>query len=131
VRAGERRHREEHPVVFAGAVVVAFDCHRARQHDIGVAGGGRPERIVHYHRLRARESRTQAGQVLMVMERVAAAPIDQLDIRIHVALPVVVVLLPRPQQHTAILATGMNSATPVIRSAHSGSFTTPSAVPRR
>ncbi len=89
MRAGQGRHGEEHPVVVAGPEVIPLDSHGDRQHDIGVPGGCRPERVVHHHRLGSAERGVQPGQVLVVMEGVAAAPVHQPDVGIGELLAVV------------------------------------------
>src|SRR2546422_5934140 len=42
---------------------VPLERHRCRQHDVGVAGHRRPERIVHDDRLRPRERLAQACEI--------------------------------------------------------------------
>ena len=61
--------------------------------------GGGPERVMHHHGLRPGERLAQPGEVLVVVERVPAAPVDELDIRVAAALPVVVVAGAGMQQH--------------------------------
>ena len=73
--------------------------HGDGQDDVGVPRGGRPERVVHHHGLRPGERLAQPGEVLVVVERVAAAPVDELDVRVAAALPVVVVARAGMQQH--------------------------------
>ena len=99
VRLGQPRHGEQGGVSAAGAEVVALDRHRRGQDDIGVPRGGGPERVVHHHGLRPGERLAQPGEVLVMVKRVPAAPVDQLDIRVAAALPVVVVDGARIQQH--------------------------------
>src|SRR5450756_1188493 len=65
----------------------------------GVPGGRRPERVVHHDRLRAGEGLAQPGEVLVVMERVAAGPVHEPDVRIGQPLPVVVIGSTGIQQH--------------------------------
>ena len=61
--------------------------------------GGRPVRLVHDHRAHGPERPAQPGQVLVVVERVAAAPVHELDVRVAAALAVVGVGGARRQQH--------------------------------
>ena len=99
VRFGQLRHGEQGGVGAAGADIVALDRHRRGQDDVRVPRGGGPERVVHHHGLRPGERLTQPGEVLVVVERVPAAPVDELDIRVAAALPVVVVAGAGMQQH--------------------------------
>src|SRR5690348_14232047 len=64
-----------------------------------MAGHGRPERIVHDDRLRPRECAAQARDVLMVMEGIAAAPVDEPDVGIGQPAPVEVERLTRTEEH--------------------------------
>ena len=61
--------------------------------------GGGPERVMHHHGLRPGERLAQPGEVLVVVERVPAAPVDELDVRVTAVLPVVVVARAGMQQH--------------------------------
>ena len=61
---------------------------RRRQHDVGVARGRGPERLVHDDRVRRAPTRARSRrEVLVVMERVAARPVDELDVGIGQRLP--------------------------------------------
>ncbi len=54
---------------------------------------------MHHHGLRPGERLAQPGEILVVVERVAATPVDELDIGVAAALPVVVVGGSGMQQH--------------------------------
>jgi hypothetical protein len=99
IRFGQLRHGEQGRVAAADAEIVAFDRHRRGQHDVRVPRGGGPERVVDHHGLRPGERLAQPGEVLVVMERVPAGPVDALDVRVAAALPVVVVAIAGMQQH--------------------------------
>ena len=90
-RVDRLMHRDDKPVARRAADVVAFERGRRRQHDIGMARRRRPPWLVHDDRLRALPGAAQPVQILVVVERVAAGPIDQPDIGIGRALAVVVV----------------------------------------
>ena len=80
------------------ADVVAFERRRRRQHDVGVARRRRPPRLVHDDGLRPLPGAAQPVEILMVVERIAAGPIDQPDVGIGRALAVVVVALAGMEQ---------------------------------
>ena len=98
-----RRHgpvHGEHIRVARGTSHVAtLKRGRGRQHDIGAAGQRRPPGFVHDHRFRFAPRVAQAVLVLMMMERVAARPIDQLDVGIRVARAIEFIFGARRQQH--------------------------------
>lgn len=56
---------------------------------------------MHDHRIRPAEGITQPSKVLVMMERVPTGPVEQLDVRICMALPVVRKFLTRMQQHVS------------------------------
>jgi hypothetical protein len=62
-------------------------------------------------RLRPGERAAQAGQVLMVMEGIAAAPVDEANVRVGEPPPVEVERLARPSSMSATRANGMKSLT--------------------
>jgi hypothetical protein len=74
---------------------VALERHGRRQHDVGVTCHRRPECVVHDEGLGPAERTAQASQMLVV-ERVAAAPVHQADVGIGQPLTVEVDGLPRP-----------------------------------
>ena len=66
-----------------------------------MARGRRPERLGHDDGFRFLESAGQTRQVLMMMERVAAAPIDQPDIGIDMLTAVIAELTARIEQQVS------------------------------
>ena len=86
-RLGEPVHRDHQRVVGRTADVLALQRHRAGQHDVGMARGGGPGDLVHDQRVDAREGAAQAVDVLVMVERIAAGPVDQPDVRIGARWP--------------------------------------------
>src|SRR5438477_59636 len=70
-----------------------------RQYDIGVVGARRPRRILNDHGVRLCKAAMQSSEILVMVERVATGPINQLDVGIGQLLPVVVERFARMQQH--------------------------------
>ena len=74
------RHGDDVAVVAPAADVVALERRGRRQHDVGVARGGRPVRLVHDDRVGPRERASQPVEVLVVVERIAARPVHEADV---------------------------------------------------
>ena len=89
----DRRHRAVHrddtSVGTAGTDVVPLERRRRRKHEIGVPCHRRPVRFVHDQRVGPSQRAAQPVQVLVVMERIAAGPIDEADVGIRVVGAVV------------------------------------------
>ena len=92
-------HGDEARVVRRAAQIVPLERHRRRQHDVGVASHRRPERVVDDDRLRPRERPTQAREILMVVEGIAAAPVHEADVGEGQSLAVEVEGLAGMEQH--------------------------------
>ena len=92
-------HRDQARIVRRAADVVALERHRRGQRQVGVTGHRRPERVVHDDRLGPRQRPAQARDVLMVVKRIAAAPVDEPDVRESEVLAVEVERLTRMEQH--------------------------------
>ena len=75
-------HGEDVAVAMRSADVVALERGRRRQHDVGMARGRRPPWLVHDDGLRPLPGAAQPVGVLVMMERIAAGPVDQADIGI-------------------------------------------------
>ena len=105
-------HRDDEPVARRAADIVAFERGGRRQHDVGVARRRRPPRLVHDDRFRALPGAAQPVQVLMVVERVAAGPIDQPDVGIGCALAVIIVALARDAAGSRRCAPPVSRAVP-------------------
>ncbi len=84
---------------MAAGDVVPLDEGRHREDDVGVAGGRRPERLVDDDRLGPLPGAGEAVEVLVVVERIAAGPVDEADVGIGVAIAVEVEGLPGLQEH--------------------------------
>ena len=101
-RLADRRdrllHRDDEPVAPRAADVVALQRRGRRQHDVGVARGRRPPGLVHDDGLRPLPGAAQPVDVLVMVERIAARPIDQPDVGIGAPLAVEVVALARMEQ---------------------------------
>ena len=98
-RVGGPVHGDQVGVPPPAADVLALQAGGGRQHDVGVPGGGGPVRLVHHDRVGPAERGAQPAQVLVVVERVAAGPVDQPDVRVGEPLAVVVVGGTRAEQH--------------------------------
>ena len=92
-------HRDQPWIGAGGADIVALQRHGRRQHDVGKFRHRRPGALVHDDGLRDIEGAPQPVDVLVMMERVAARPIDQLDIGVLHRAAVVFEPLARIEQH--------------------------------
>ncbi len=92
-------HGENERVARRAADVVALERGGGRQHDVGVARGRRPPAVMDDDRLRLLPRARQAVEVLVVMERIAARPIDQPYVGIGVLPAVERVARARIEQH--------------------------------
>ena len=75
----------------AAADILALQRHGAGQDEIGVPRRRGPAELVHDERVDARDGASQAVEILVVMERVAAGPVDKADVGIGQRLAVVAV----------------------------------------
>ena len=85
-------------IALRRADVVSLQSGRRRQHDVGVTRGRRPPRLVHDDGLRPAEGGAQLVGVLVMVERIAARPVHQLDVRIRAVAAIEVVRLAGMQQ---------------------------------
>ena len=92
-------HRDRVRVVAPAGDVVALERRRDREDDVGVARHRGPVRLLHEDRVRPPERPAQAVEVLVVVERVAAGPVDDPRVRVRAPLAVEVVGLAGVQQH--------------------------------
>ena len=92
-------HGEDEGIPRRAADVVALERGGRRQHDVGVTRGRRPPAVVDDDRLRLLPGALQPVEILVVVERIAARPIDQPDIGIAVAAAVEFVALAGMEQH--------------------------------
>src|SRR5262249_34311758 len=81
--------------------VLAFQRYRRRQHDVRMPCARGPSGVVKDHRIGAREGFPQSVQILMVMERIAARPINELYVRVSQPPPVVVERFRRMHHYVA------------------------------
>ena len=93
------RHRHQQGIVGTAADILALQRHGRGQHEIGVARGRGPAQFMHHQRIDLRESAPQAIEILMMMERVAAGPVDQADVGIGQGLAVVAIRAAGIEQH--------------------------------
>ena len=101
VRRGQRGHGRQQRVVAGAGEVVAFVGRGRGHHDVGVFGHRGPVRVVYHDGVDPGQRAPQPGQVLVVMEGVAAGPVHAADVREGESLPVEVVRLAGVQQHVA------------------------------
>ena len=92
-------HREYERVLWRPADVVPFKGRGGGQDDVGVPCQRIPPRLVDHDRLGPLPGIDQAVEILVVMERVAATPVNEADIGVGEGLAVVVERLARVQQH--------------------------------
>ena len=108
-------HRDQQRIAGGGADILALQRDRRRQHDIGMTRGRGPRRLVHDRPCPGgqKASRSRA-EMLMMVERVAAGPIDQPDIRDRSGAGRCS-RTPRPgcSSMSAMRATGMKSSMPL------------------
>ena len=81
-------HRENEAVARGTAYVAAFQRRSRRQHNVGAARSRRPPAFVHHHGGRLVPDSREPIQVLMMVKRVAAGPVDEVDVGINVLPPV-------------------------------------------
>ena len=91
VRRRNARHRHQQRIVGAAADILALQRHGRGQNEIGVARGRGPAQFMHHQRIDLRESAPQPVEILMMMERIAAGPVDQADVGIGQGLAVVAI----------------------------------------
>ena len=89
-RLDDLLHRRHHLFIERITDVVALIGRCRRQHQIGVLGRRRPPGLMHDDGLGPLPGRDQAVQILVVMEGVAATPVDQSDVGIGLPPPIVV-----------------------------------------
>ncbi|SII21723.1 Uncharacterised protein [Mycobacteroides abscessus subsp. abscessus] len=94
-------HRHQQWVVAATGEVIALQTGGGRHDDVGVLGHRGPHRVVHDDGVDPGQRAAQPGQILMMMEGVAARPIHAADVRQGQCLTVVGERLPRAQQELA------------------------------
>ena len=92
-------HGDQEGLARAVADIVALQAGRRRQHDVGHARGRRPDLLVEHDRLGLLPRQHQAVEVLVMVEWIAARPVDQLDVRIGEDVAVVGDLAARVEQH--------------------------------
>src|SRR5438132_14365124 len=80
IRPDGAMHRDQQRVSRGSANVLALQSDGRRQYDISVPGARGPCRVVENDRIRAGEGLAQPVQILMVVEGIAAGPVDQLYI---------------------------------------------------
>ncbi len=96
---GHRRvHRDQQRIVAGAGEIVAFERGGRRDHDVGVPGHRRPVRLVYDDRVRPGQRAAQPGEVLVVVERIAAGPVNEAGVREGEASAVEVELLARVQE---------------------------------
>ncbi len=88
-RVDQPRHPEQVVVRGAAADVLPLERGGHRQDHVRPAGERVPERLVDDHRLRRPPGTGEPVQVLMVVERVAAGPVHEPDVRVPVDRAVV------------------------------------------
>ena len=102
-RLGEGIHDpprgDQEGVAGGTADIVALERRRCRQDDVGVLGERVPPDLMNDHRLGLAPCGEQLVDVLMMMEGIAACPIDQLYVGISQPPAVVIERLPRVEQH--------------------------------
>ena len=75
-------HGHDEAVARARTDVVALQGGRGRQHDVGTARRRRPPDLVHDDRLRLPPRAQETVEILVMVERVATAPVNEPHVRI-------------------------------------------------
>ncbi len=101
LRLNRLMHRQHEAVTGRAANIVTLQGGGHRQDDIGHLRRRRPDNVLHDHRIRSLPAFHQPVNLLMMVERVAARPVDQTNLRIGVHLSLEVVRLAGIQQHIA------------------------------
>src|SRR5690554_3035956 len=73
-------HGDQVVVGGSSADVIALYGQRRREDDVGATGGGRPPGLVHDDGVRLTPCLYQLPEVLVVVEGIAARPVDQVDL---------------------------------------------------
>ena len=92
-------HGDQQGIIGIAPDILALQGHGARQHEIRMPRRRGPGQLVDDQRVDLPEGPPQAGEILMMMERVSAGPIDQADIGISPRLPVVAIGRAGIEQH--------------------------------
>src|SRR5471030_2707863 len=75
-------HRQHEAVAGGTADVITLKRGGGRQHDVGHFGGRSPDVVLYDHRVRFLPALHKPVKLLMMMERITARPVHQMDIRI-------------------------------------------------
>jgi len=92
-------HRDHQRIAGGGTDILALQRDRRRQYDIGMPRARRPCRLVDDDRIGARKGTAQPVQVLVVVKRVTARPVDQTDVGVNEPMAIIVEGFARVQQH--------------------------------
>ena len=103
-------HGEQRPLARGAAEIVALQRRVGRQHDVAMARQRIPPCLVADRRLRPAPCADQAVQILVMVERIAAGPVDQPDIGEGHARAVVVDGPAGMQQHVGQARDGNGAA---------------------
>src|SRR5271167_5159549 len=76
-------HRDDESVARTRAYIVALERRGRWQHDVGMTRSRSPPWIVNDDRRGAPPRANQAVEILMMVKRIAAAPIDEIDIGVN------------------------------------------------
>ena len=106
-RLGGLAHRRNETVCPAHGEVVALQGDGTGKNDVGMPGGGGPERVTDDDGLRTGPGAPQPVEVLVMVERVAPGPQDDPDVRILQPRAVVVEYAPGFSSISAMRDTGM------------------------
>ena len=111
-----RGHGGEVVIVGAAAQVIALKGSGYRQHNVRMAGGGGPHGLVDHNRPRFLPGAYQPIQVLVVVKRIAACPVHQVNTGVGQPVSVVTVGCPGFSSMSVIRATGINRWRVALRS---------------
>ena len=113
-------HGEDEAISRTRTDVVALKRCGGGQHDVRMARRGGPPGVVDDDGFRPLPRLHQPIQVLMVMERVAPAPVDHADVRVGAAFAVEVIFLARVEHHVRYAGDGDEAARRVFPGLHVG-----------
>ena len=94
-------HRDDQRLPVGHRQILALEHRRCGEHDVRVARHGCPPDLIDDDRLGPAQCAHQPPQVLMVMERVAAGPVDEARVRVGAGLSVKLVLAARVHQQVS------------------------------
>ena len=92
-------HGHDEPISAARGEIVAFERGCRRQHDVGMPSGRRPPRLVDDYRVRLPPGAYEPVEILVMVERVSAGPVNDFDVGLDQIRTLELVRLVGMKQH--------------------------------